>query len=112
VAKYLDESPYYELLNPSPPSSEDRDIIPLNIVLFRSSPKSPYPPTNPNGNDDLTKAINDTRKMYVTSTRWRGEGAVRLAVSNWQTGVTDPEGVDENLEIVKSVLEEVGRGGE
>jgi hypothetical protein len=92
IAHYLDTSAHYELINRSPVLSGDLDeknvhpIIPLNIVLFRGSHISPFPPNDPSSAANLTNAINDTRRMYVTGTKWRGEGAIRLAVSNWRTG--------------------------
>jgi glutamate/tyrosine decarboxylase-like PLP-dependent enzyme len=122
IAHYIQDSPNLELLNPSPgfsiqstsdtyPDSAERrvPIIPLNIVLFRGSYTSPYPPSDPTTSAKLTADINGTRKMYVTGTKWRGEGAVRLAVSNWRTG-----GAGEGeWEIVKGVFEEVmSRGGQ
>lgn len=30
--------------------------------------------------------------MYVSPTRWCGVGAIRLAVSNWRTGLEDAQG--------------------
>jgi hypothetical protein len=30
--------------------------------------------------------------MYVSPTRWCGVGAIRLAVSNWRTGLEDAKG--------------------
>jgi hypothetical protein len=44
--------------------------------------------------------------MYVTGTKWRGGGAIRLAVSNWRTGVRGQVGEDQ-WEVVRGVLEEV-----
>ncbi|WVQ75704.1 hypothetical protein IAR50_005334 [Cryptococcus sp. DSM 104548] len=99
VAQYINSSPNYTLINtppPSPPSSSIQPIIPSNIVLF-SHKTFPAP--------ELTARINATRKMYVSKTVWKGEGAVRLAVSNWRTGL---EG-ERDWEIVKEVLENAGK---
>ncbi|WVQ97794.1 hypothetical protein IAU59_004908 [Kwoniella sp. CBS 9459] len=129
VAAFINDSPHYELLNPSSPSPssvqnssaasqhssqsqrQDRGpsqgIIPSNIVLFRGSSASPYPPSesgDPASSVQLTKAINDNRLLYVSATKWRGQGAVRIAVSNYLT----QEGRD--LDIVLDVLERIGRG--
>ncbi|WVF70091.1 hypothetical protein IAT40_004879 [Kwoniella sp. CBS 6097] len=118
IATFINDSPHYELLNPSPPSPQSassRDgekspspnglgIIPSNIVLFRGSSASPYPPSTSTSAHALTKAINDTRLLYVSATKWRGEGAVRIAVSNYLTD----EGRD--LDIVLDVLERLGKG--
>jgi hypothetical protein len=72
----------------------------MNIVLFRGSSISPFSSID-DGGAKLSAAINATRKMYVTATKWRGQSAVRLAVSNWRSG---GEG---ELEIIKKVLQEV-----
>jgi hypothetical protein len=86
----------------------DRDqppIVPLNIVLFGGSATSPFPPSDVPGQDGapaLTAAINATRRMYVSGTKWRGVGAVRLAVSNWRTGRDG-----EDFDAVKRVLDKV-----
>lgn len=65
--------------------------MPLNIVLFAEKQPQEQP---------LADRINNTRKVYVSGTAWRGQKAVRLAVSNWRTG-------DADLEIVKQVFDEV-----
>lgn len=100
VAQYISDSPHYELLNPSPPGTEG--IVPLNTVLFRGSTTSRFPPNTEGSSGALTEAINNTRRIYVTGTKWRGVGAIRLAVSNWRTGLSERD-----LQEVKSVLEEV-----
>lgn len=111
IATYLDAHPSYDLLNPSPSSNHGANqphhpIIPLNIVLFRGSSSSPYSPSDPTSATRLTEAINATHSMYVTGTKWRGGGAIRLAVSNWRTGVPGQVGEDQ-WEVVRGVLEEV-----
>ncbi|TYJ52643.1 hypothetical protein B9479_006735 [Cryptococcus floricola] len=101
VAEYINASPHYTLFNttPSSPSASSQPIIPSNIVLFTHN-SLPAP--------TLTSKINGSRKMYVSKTVWRGQGAVRLAVSNWRTGI-EGKG-DGDWEIVKGVLESVGAG--
>ncbi|WVW78763.1 hypothetical protein I302_100725 [Kwoniella bestiolae CBS 10118] len=107
VAQWISESKSYELLNPSPSYlSSSGAIIPSNIVLFRATGDSPFPPSDPSASVKLTKAINDSRRMYVSATSWRGNGAVRMAVSDYLT----EEGRD--LGIVLEVLEQVGKGEE
>jgi len=56
----------------------------------------------------LVKAINDTRRIFVTITSWEGIGAVRIAVSNWRTA-NGEGGVEASSELVevKGVLSEV-----
>lgn len=125
IATYIQNSSSYDLLNPSPPSSglkgelssydmdsrsevESSDltfgvenpIVPLNIVLFAPSSTSKIA-----SGADLADAINATRKMYVTGTKWRGRSAVRLAVSNWRTGL----GGAEEVKRIEQILDEVMR---
>ncbi|RXK42241.1 hypothetical protein M231_00600 [Tremella mesenterica] len=120
VARFLLQSDSYELLNPIISQGSHGDqfenqdestgvgkddqikdrIVSLNIVLFRGSSNSIYPPSDLTSARRLTEKINSTGKMYVSSTVWRGLGAVRIAVSNWRTG-------DEDLIIVKDVLDGV-----
>jgi hypothetical protein len=56
----------------------------------------------------LAAETNGSREMYVTGTKWMGRGAVRLAVSNWRTGLQEGEqggGKGESdLEVVQRVL--------
>jgi hypothetical protein len=106
IAAYISDSPSYTLLNPSPPSvlaAEPEAIIPMNIVLFCGSPQSAFPEDEPGASAKLVNAINGTRRIYVTGTKWRGKGAIRLAVSNWRTGA----GGEDEWQVVKGVLDEV-----
>ncbi|PWN30957.1 PLP-dependent transferase [Jaminaea rosea] len=41
---------------------------------------------------ELIARIKATRMLYVSPTSWGGKGAVRLAVSNWRTGLEDGDG--------------------
>lgn len=77
---------WYELVNDM--SAKDpaaKRVVPLNIVLFRGKSSTLYPPEVKDSANRLVKAINDTRKIFVTITSWGGVGAVRIAVSNWRT---------------------------
>jgi len=103
VAHYITSSPSYTLLNPSSAMSDP--IVPLNIVLFSGSEDSQFPPSDPASSVKLAEAINATRRIYVTGTKWRGSGAIRLAVSNWRTGIDG----DEDLKEVVRVLDEVAQ---
>ncbi|ORY22448.1 hypothetical protein BCR39DRAFT_551649 [Naematelia encephala] len=108
IATYISISSDYELLNSSASvsgaSSEGKDaIVPLNIVLFRGSATSKFPPTDPTASARLAQTINDTRIMYVSGTKWRGQGSIRLAVSNWRTG----GGGEEEFDVVRKVFEQV-----
>jgi hypothetical protein len=57
----------------------------------------------------VANAINATRRMYVTATKWRGRGAVRLAVSNWRTGLGGEEEVKRIVGILQEVMRESGK---
>jgi glutamate/tyrosine decarboxylase-like PLP-dependent enzyme len=117
VAAWLKSSYWYKVLNTdegesdvaSSDTSSKMDKM-LNIVLFAPSSGAPTRyQTNP---EELVRAINDTKKMYVTPTTWRGAKAIRLAVSNWKTGTADADSGDVHdidLDIVVGVLEEVMR---
>lgn len=58
----------------------------------------------------MIKAINETRRIFVTITSWDGVGAVRIAVSNWRTA-NGESGVEASSELaeVKAVLTQVMR---
>ena len=75
---------------------------PLNMLLFRaavsSNPVGAY--TGPDGSALLVRAINETRKVQVTP--GAGAGAVRIAVSNWSTGLeTSMRNGDGDGEVVE-----------
>jgi glutamate/tyrosine decarboxylase-like PLP-dependent enzyme len=91
-------SKYYQVLTPS------TDFKVLNILLFTSISR---PGSNPGSVEVLRQMINQTGKMYVTQTIWRRRGAIRLAVSNWMTGLKHETGEDD-FEIVVKVLTEAG----
>jgi glutamate/tyrosine decarboxylase-like PLP-dependent enzyme len=110
IAHHIHTSDAYELLNPCPKiGGRDGFLVPSNIVLFRASSGTRFPPSDPTSAVRLTRAINATQKMYVSSTQWRGQGAVRVAVSNWRTGraVDAQENRTADIDIVKEVLDAV-----
>lgn len=84
---------WYTVVNavdsPNDPTKTAR--VPLNIVMFRGSEVSDFSPTEPTSTTRLLHAINRQRLIYVTPTSWAGVGALRIAVSNWRTGL-DGEG--------------------
>lgn len=80
---FKDEADHAESNN-----NDGKMVVPLNIVLFRAREGSKL--YHPSGSSLLVKAINDTRKMYVSPGK---DGTARIAVSNWMTGLrTDTDG--------------------
>ncbi|CAE6461896.1 unnamed protein product [Rhizoctonia solani] len=106
IAEWMHTGPgskWYQVLN------ADTGAVPgqvdLNIILFRAKSGcgvDVYALKNPVGSSMLVNAINETRRIYVTpSVGSDGLGAIRLAVSNWMTGLGD------EYDVVVKVLEEV-----
>lgn len=95
TAAYLFTHPAFELLPESISQLSDiqRDIF--VIVLFRAK--------EDDLNDSLVRRINQTSKIHISGTTWKGRPASRIAVSNWQA---DP---DYDLNIIQSVFEGVLR---
>ncbi|KXS97715.1 hypothetical protein AC578_8847 [Pseudocercospora eumusae] len=97
IAKYIANSPAYELLPRSPPSfakvKEQGLSRTYMVVLFRAVDDAV--------NQELVKRINGTRKIIVSGTSWDGQPAARIAVANWQADVA------RDAALVKEVLEEV-----
>lgn len=94
LAVFLRESPYYELL---PDESGDVEEI-FIIILFKARDKKL--------NDELVAKINTTRQLYVSGTSWKGEKAVRVAVSNWKVDV------ERDFKVVTTILNDVAEGRE
>ncbi|KAF5019147.1 hypothetical protein F66182_8852 [Fusarium sp. NRRL 66182] len=94
VAAFLRDSEQYQLL-PDDGASLDEIFM---IVLFRAK--------DPKLNDELVQKINGTRQMYVSGTTWKGEKAVRMAVSNWMVNVA------KDFKVVSSILNHVAEGKE
>ncbi|KIM28033.1 hypothetical protein M408DRAFT_329689 [Serendipita vermifera MAFF 305830] len=97
---------------------QDFRTVPLNVVLFRARNVDNVPVSYRRSTSDeqakqdvlatimLIKDINATKRMFVSPGAYPG-GAIRIAVSNWMTGLND-SGTD--LECVKEVLQEVMTG--
>lgn len=92
LAAFLRDSEHYELL-PDHEMSLDEVFM---IVLFRAR--------NSALNGELVEKINETRQMYVSGTSWKGERAVRMAISNWMVDVS------KDYNIVTSILTHVAEG--
>lgn len=77
IATYFKDSPDYEWL---PDESAHIESVFMG-VLFRAKDKKV--------NDELVQKLNSSAKLYVSGTSWKGEKAVRIAVSNWRSSVED-----------------------
>lgn len=55
-------------------------------------------------NEGLVGRINGSGRVYVSGTVWEGRPACRFAVANWAVHV------ERDLEVVRSVLEELVAG--
>lgn len=95
TAAYLFTHLDFELLPESISQLSDiqRDVF--VIVLFRAK--------EDDLNDSLVRRINQTSRIHISGTTWKGRPASRIAVSNWQA---DP---DQDLKTIQSVLEGVLR---
>lgn len=92
IAKFIRASPHYDLL-PEGDWGIDEVFI---IILIRAKDKEL--------NETLVGRINETRQMYVSGTKWRGEKAVRIAVSNWKVDV------ERDGRVVEAILSAVAEG--
>ncbi|KAG8704049.1 hypothetical protein FRC09_003801 [Ceratobasidium sp. 395] len=93
-------SKWYEVLNANTGFVPGK--VDLNVVLFRAREGCGILELEGGlGGANLIKAINRTRRMYVSPGIG---GAVRLAVSNWMTGLS---GGHEDFNIIVEVLEGV-----
>jgi glutamate/tyrosine decarboxylase-like PLP-dependent enzyme len=112
--QYLRSHPAFDVLTPEPSSASSSDTDPwrfqvLNIVLFApSTTNSPWRFID--DPDSFLREMNETRECFFTPTVWRGRKAVRMAVSNWMTGlgVEDLE-ESEEWKVVKGVFERVAK---
>jgi len=86
IASFIRDSEDYEWL----PDEEAMLENSFMIVLFRAKDAAL--------NEVLVDKINETRKMFVSGTQWRGKKACRIAVSNWRAGV------EKDLPVVQEVL--------
>lgn len=91
IAAFIRDSEHYEWLPRQDADLKDTHII----VLFRARDEAL--------NRRLVESINETGKMYVSGTTWRGEKACRIAVSSWRVDVA------RDLAVVRQVLALVAR---
>jgi hypothetical protein len=94
TARFFRDSDAYEWL-PNPEAIlEDTHVI----VLFRAKDSEL--------NEVLVQKINQTRRLFVSGTKWAGQKAVRIAVANWQVDV------ERDLPVIQDVLLEVAAGSQ
>ncbi|KAJ3065226.1 hypothetical protein HDU98_011396 [Podochytrium sp. JEL0797] len=106
VARWIEESRDFVLLN-NQCGGDDGGVRVSNIVLFCAS-AAVVRFVGKEGNARLVEEINGSREMYVTGTVWEGRAGVRLAVSNWKTGLMEQEdGQDPDFDVVVRVLTRV-----
>ncbi|KAF9262130.1 pyridoxal-dependent decarboxylase [Marasmius fiardii PR-910] len=86
IAQVVKESNDYVLL-PEGKAEEDTTYI---IVLFRAQDDTL--------NDVLVDRIHGKREWYASGTKWKGQTAVRIAISSWRVDV------DADLEMLKRSL--------
>ncbi|KAH8820881.1 pyridoxal phosphate-dependent transferase [Xylogone sp. PMI_703] len=95
IAEFLDNHDGYEFLTHQKHGSESEHqhgSVHM-IVLFRAK--------DDKVNEELTKRINATRKMYVSGTKWEGKPACRIAISTWKVDL------QRDLKTVTEVLQRV-----
>jgi len=91
IAEFVRDSEDYEWLPDQGAALENTHIV----VLFRAK--------DPGINDNLVTRINQTRRMYVSGTKWKGRSACRLAVGSWRVGIA------RDFAVVKEVLTSVAK---
>ncbi|KAK8873842.1 pyridoxal phosphate-dependent transferase [Apiospora arundinis] len=96
IAGVVRDSPDYILLPDEQGQEHGADLEDTHIcVLFRAKEDSL--------NNVLVEAINATGLWYVSSTKWKGQKAVRVAVANWRINVT------EDQELVRQSLASIAQ---
>ncbi|KAK6842500.1 hypothetical protein PG987_003360 [Apiospora arundinis] len=96
IAGVVRDSPDYILLPDEQGQEHGADLEDTHIcVLFRAREDSL--------NNVLVEAINATGLWYVSSTKWKGQKAVRVAVANWRINVT------EDQELVRQSLASIAQ---
>lgn len=97
IAKYVNESDFYELLPPQYPQTDIADYRSIYIiVLFRLK--------DPISNASLVRRINGSGTVYVSGTTFESRPACRFAISNWKSSVA------KDWKLIKTVLDLVASG--
>lgn len=97
VATAILKHPAFDLLGYTEIETDDHKVIEnvFIIVLFRAKDEEL--------NNELARKINSYSRIYVSSSKWEGRPAARIAVSNWRVDV------ERDLKIILEVLENVVR---
>lgn len=99
----------------TPSPSPWRGAWTTSVLLFRPHPtRCPVPAFRDDalGASRCIAAIKRTGRVYVSPTTWDGQGAIRLAVSNWRTGLErrrpggrEGEGMEAQYEEAQTIEE-------
>lgn len=88
IASWIDNSTCYQML------CEVR----LNILIFRYYRAGNSPQEVAALNKRVLSNLNDSGEIYITPTKYKGEFALRLSISNW---MTQPEDIDRVIAALK-----------
>jgi glutamate/tyrosine decarboxylase-like PLP-dependent enzyme len=117
IREWLEECPFYQVLTPPcPPLDANQLHSPqpwkgywnTTVVFFRAHPKTcPIESfKGKSGHLSLIQAIKETRKIYVSPGSLDDIGGVRIAVSNWATGLNG----NKDFDITTTALMQVMQG--
>lgn len=95
VARRAAELPGCRVLN---------DVV-LNQVLLRFTPPAGVDPAA--HHEQLAEALRGSGTCWLATTRWQGEPALRVSVSNWSTTLAD---VDRTVEVLRGAVSAAGGG--
>jgi glutamate/tyrosine decarboxylase-like PLP-dependent enzyme len=92
IAEFVRDSEHYAWL-----PNENADLNDTHIIVLLRAKDDKL-------NDVLVQRINESRKMYVSGTVWRGQKAIRVAVSTWRADV------ERDMPIIREILSGVAEG--
>lgn len=111
VRSWMRACSYYEVLTPrgaldrSEVQNEDAQkkwthgFWATTVVLFRAHPQNCPIPAFRASHLRLMEAIKSTRQIYVSPCVYAGMGALRIAVSNWCTGLGGENGSESDFDF-------------
>ncbi|KAK2816024.1 hypothetical protein FQN49_008059 [Arthroderma sp. PD_2] len=94
ITGWLYDHPKYTVLGGAGSKQELLDATYIIVLLKAKDEKL---------NSELANAINATGKMFVSGTKWTGESACRIAISNWKVQV------ERDFMLVKDVLDGIAK---